>query len=59
MEPEECVEMMKTLRDAYSRVSGKEDFTLEQIYDLKHVLTEIEMCVISMRASIKKMEKKD
>lgn len=59
MEPEECVEMMKALRDAYSRVSGKEDLTLEQIYDLKHVLTEIEMCVISMRASIKKMEKKD
>ena len=59
MEPEECLEMMKALRDAYKRVSGRVDFSLEQVYDLKHVLTEIEMCVISMRASIKKMEKKD
>ena len=41
MEPEECLEMMKALRDAYKRVSGRADFSLEQVYDLKHVLPNI------------------
>lgn len=57
MEPEQCVEMMQVLRDAYRKVAeDKHNISNEQVYDLKHVLTEIKMCIISMTNSIDKMQ---
>ena len=59
MEPEQCVEMMQALRSAYSKIAGGNEIPKsEQIYDLKHVLTEIKLCIISMNNSIDIMEKK-
>ena len=57
MTPEQCVEMMEALRDAFSRVSFSKNATQSEILKLKNTLMLIEMSVISMRLSMERMLK--
>jgi hypothetical protein len=57
MTPEQCVEMMEALRDAFSRVSLSKNTPQSEILKLKNTLMLIEMSVISMRYSMERMLK--
>jgi hypothetical protein len=58
MTPEECLEMMEALRDAYNNVSSSTNTAKEQKIQLKNILMQIELCLISMRKSVDKMFEK-
>jgi len=53
MTPEECLEMMEALRDAYSTVSFSA--SKKEKLKLKNILMQIELCMISMRRSVNRM----
>ena len=55
MTPEQCLEMMEMLRDAYSKCSPST--SEEQKLKLKNILVQIELCMISMRKSVDRMFK--
>ena len=52
MDTEQCVEMMKALSALYKRASESNNIPSSEINKLKHVLTEVEMFVSSMRKSM-------
>ena len=58
MTPDQCLEMMEALRDAYNRVSTSPNTAKEEKNKLKNILMQIELCMISMRKSVDKMFKK-
>ena len=58
MTPEECLEMMEALRDAFNNVSSSTNTAKEQKIQLKNILMQIELCLISMRKSVDKMFEK-
>jgi len=58
MEPEQCVEMMKSLSEAYRRAANAGEIPSHKVYELKHVVTEIDMYVNSMRKSVENMVQK-
>ena len=55
MGPDECVEVMERLRDLYKNVPP--NTSKNQILKLKNTLMLIEMCLVSMRASMEKLLK--
>jgi len=55
MTPEQCLEMMEALRDAYNKCSPST--SKEQKLKLKNILVQIELCMISMRKSVDRMFK--
>ena len=55
MEPEQCVEIINSLRDTLMQISQTKSIPKEKIFELKHVVMEIEMSVISMKKSIEKL----
>ena len=55
MEPEQCVEIINSLRDTLTQISQTKSIPKEKIFELKHVVMEIEMSVISMKKSIEKL----
>jgi len=58
MTPEQCLEMMEALRDAYNRLSTSVQQE-EEKNKFKNILMQIELCMISMRKSVDKMFKID
>ena len=58
MNPDQCLEMMNALRDAYKRVALSTALPKKELYHLKHILTEIELAIISMKKSMKIIESK-
>ena len=58
MDIDQCVEIITSLKDVYQRVAHSSTVPWEQVYKLKHALTEIELSMISMRKSIQTMETK-
>ena len=57
MTPEQCVEMIEALRDAFSQISYSKNAPQSEILKLKNTLMLIEMSVISMRLSMERMLK--
>ena len=55
MTPEQCLEMMEALRDAYNKFPPSTPE--EQKLKLKNILVQIELCILSMRKSVDKMFK--
>jgi len=55
MTPEQCLEMMEALRDAYNKFTPSTPE--EQKLKLKNILVQIELCMISMRKSVDRMFK--
>ncbi len=53
MTPEQCLEMMEALRDAYTRCTPSSPE--EQKLKFKNILLQMELCMISMRKSVEKM----
>ena len=58
MTPEQFLEMMEALRDAYNRLSTSVQQE-EEKNKFKNILMQIELCMISMRKSVDKMFKID
>ena len=58
MNPDQCLEMMNALRDAYKQVALSPALPKKELYHLKHILTEIELAIISMKKSMKTIESK-
>ena len=58
MTPEQCLEMMEALRDAYNRLSTSVQQE-EEKNKFKNILMQIELCMISLRKSVDKMFKID
>ena len=54
----QCVEMMESLRDTYTRFATSGGIKEREVYKLKNVLSEIELCMISMRKNVTILEKK-
>ena len=57
MTPEQCLEIMENLRNAYNNFSNSNNITYENKIKLKNILMQIELCMISMRKSVDKMFK--
>tara|TARA_Y100000588_G_C14168764_1_gene888147 strand:+ start:79 stop:258 length:180 start_codon:yes stop_codon:yes gene_type:complete len=57
MTPDQCVEMMEALRDAYKKISRSTKPAKEEVLKLKNVLLQIELCMVSMRLSVDSMLK--
>ena len=55
MTPEQCLEMMEALRDAYNKFTPSTPE--EQKLNVKNILVQIELCMISMRKSVDRMFK--
>ena len=58
MDPDQCIEVVKQLGEIYRQVAYEPIIPPEKMYKLQHILTELEMCVIGMRAHIRTMKKK-
>jgi len=58
MNTEECLEMIKALNNTYQQVARASTPARKDVYKLKHLLTEIDMIMISMRKSIDTMVEK-
>jgi hypothetical protein len=57
MTPDQCLEIMENLRNAYNNFSNSNNTTYENKIKLKNILMQIELCMISMRKSVDKMFK--
>ena len=58
MNTEQCLEMIKALNNTYQQVAMSGTPARKDVYKLKHLLTEIDMIMISMRKSIDTMVEK-
>ena len=58
MDPDQCIEVVKQLGEIYRQVASEPIIPPEKMYNLQHILTELEMCIIGMRANIHTMKKK-
>ena len=58
MNTEQCLEMIKALNDTYQRIAMSGTPEKKDVYKLKHLLTEIEMVMISMKKSVATMVEK-
>ena len=57
MDFEQCVEMMEHLRDSYKQMSSSNNISISDIRKVKHILTQLELSMISIRNSVDKMTK--
>ena len=51
MTPEECIEMMEALSSSFKQASS-EGVSKQQKFRFKHILTQLELYMISMRKSV-------
>jgi len=58
MNIDQCVEMMESLRDTYTRIAGSGEIKERQVYKLKNTLMQMELSMISMRKNVAILEKK-
>ena len=58
MNTEQCIEMMKALSNGYNRLSQSNNISSREVYKLSHVMTEIELSIISIEKSLAIMKKK-
>ena len=58
MDTEQCIEMMKALSRLYKNASESINIPSSEINKLKHVLTEIEMYISSIRKSMDILNKR-
>ena len=58
MNTEQCLEMIKALNNTYQQVAMSGTPARKDVYKLKHLLTEIDMIIISMRKSVATMIEK-
>ena len=52
MDVEQCLHMMKSLRDAYAQIAARADTPVQDIIHLKHTLTEFELLFLSLQKSM-------
>ena len=58
MNTDQCIEMMKALQNAYQQLSQSDNIPSREVYRLSHVITEIELSIISIKKNIEIMKKK-
>ena len=57
MNTEQCITMMKNLCDVYRRATESSNIHSNEIYKLKHTLTELELSMGAMRKHMDKIYK--
>lgn len=55
MDLDQCVEVIEALREAYKK-TAKSPVNKEKYFKMKHVVTQMELNVASMKKSLKTME---
>ena len=56
MDLEQCLAMIKSLSDAYKRIALSTSPPQTELYRLKHLMTEIDLAILSMKKSLKAIE---
>jgi len=58
MDIDQCIEVMKSLKEAYQRVSLSGHISPEKVLHLKHTITELKLIMISIKKSMEAIEEK-
>ena len=58
MDIEQCIEVMKSLKEAYQRVAQSGHISSDKVFHLKHTVTEFELIMISIKKSLEVIEEK-
>jgi len=56
MDIDQCVDVMRSLKDAYQHFSQEKEPPSNKVLELKHTVTELKLIMISIENSLKKME---
>ena len=56
MDIEQCIDMMRSLKDAYKRTAQSGGVPADKVFQLKHSVTELELLMISIKKSMKVIE---
>lgn len=56
MDIDQCVDVMRSLREAYQHFSQEKELPPNKVLELKHTVTELKLIMISIENSLKKME---
>ena len=58
MDIDQCVDVLRSLKDAYQQISQEGDVSTNKVLELKHTVTELELLLISIKKSMKNIEAK-
>ena len=58
MDIDQCIEVMKSLKEAYQRVALSGHIASDKVFHLKHSVTELELIMISIKKSMEVIEEK-
>lgn len=58
MDINQCVDVLRSLKDAYQQISQEGDVSTNKVLELKHTVTELELLLISIKKSMKNIEAK-
>ena len=58
MDIEQCIDIMRSLEDAYKRIAQSGSVPSDKVFQLKHSVTELELLMISIKKSMKVIETK-
>ena len=58
MDIDQCIEVMKLLKEAYQRVAQSGHISSDNVFHLKHTVTELELIMISIKKSMEVIEEK-
>ena len=58
MDIDQCIEVMKSLQEAYQRVAQSGHISSDKVFHLKHSVTELELIMISIKKSMEVIEEK-
>ena len=58
MDIDQCIEVMKSLKEAYQRVAQSGHISTDKVFHLKHSVTELKLIMISIKKSMEDIEKK-
>jgi len=58
MDIDQCIEVMKSLKEAYQRVSQLGHISSDKVFHLKHSVMELELIMVSIKRSMEDIEEK-
>ena len=58
MDIEQCIEVMRSLKEAYQRTAQLGAIPLDKVLELKHTVTELELLIITIKQCMKNIETK-
>ena len=58
MDIEQCIDIMRSLEDAYKRIAQSGSVPSDKVFQLKHSVTELTLLMISIKKSMEVIETK-